>query len=121
MGYAFRSFGSVIDTEEMPFRLFTKKNDKLRRILAEWPPSCKTATERVICVLTGFLIHVSFVIRPGNFFLRRMLAASGVKSWVNRRVGSLVDSGGRSKANSRVIVFSPEFHADQILAQFVVS
>ena len=47
--------------------------DELRVQLADWPARRQTATVREVLVLAGKLHHVSFVVRPGRYFVRRLL------------------------------------------------
>jgi len=54
------------------------KQQKLARVLHEWPLSRKCATTRQVAELTGFLMHVCFALRPGKFFVGRLLAAVGM-------------------------------------------
>lgn len=51
---------------------------KLGVLLDQWPSSRTWATARQVAELTGFLLHVSFAMRPGKFFVGRLLAAVGM-------------------------------------------
>ena len=98
--------GYVIDSECMTVSLSPQKISKLRRVLSEWPVGRTSATAKQISSLTGFLLHVAFVIRPGKFFVGRMLSCAGVKA---DRDG---DFSVKGPNRARVIPLSPEFHAD---------
>ena len=94
--------GWVLDTHELTITMTQRKHDKLCRILAEWPPSRKVATARQISELTGFLIHVAFALRPGKFFLSRLLSAANMPE-------SAMFASGIAQPNKHVPL-SPMFH-----------
>ena len=60
------------------------------------------ATARQVLELTGFLLHVSFALRPGKFVVGRLLAAAG-KSQSAAFPAGVVNPGRR-------VVLGPEFH-----------
>ena len=70
--------GWVIDTEAYTVTLPSHKRLKLQIRPAEWPSSRTTASARQVSQLVGFLIHVSFAVRPGRFFVNRLLASVGM-------------------------------------------
>ena len=59
--------GWIIDTEALTVTLPSRKRLKLRSLLAEWPPSRASASARQVSKLAGFLMHISFAVRPGLF------------------------------------------------------
>ena len=71
--------GWVIDTESLTISLSEAKITKLQNLVLQWPRDRKCASVRDILSLTGFLLHVSYVLRPGKFFVHRMLASAGVR------------------------------------------
>ena len=84
-----------------------KKRLNLRLILAEWPPIRTYASPRQVSQLAGFLMHISFAVRPGSFFVHLVFASVGMP-----RIAAgdhLVD--GISNLRRRIIL-GPEFHAD---------
>ena len=83
--------GYDIDTESMSIALPTRKVDDLRARLAEWPAGRQTATVKEVLVLAGKLHHASFVIRPGRYFVRRLLQLSNLHLDGGERAGG----GGR--------------------------
>ena len=70
--------GWILDTEKLTVSMTPRKLEKLQRMLGEWPVSRQTATVRQVSELTGFLLHVSFALRPGKFFVGQLLAAMGM-------------------------------------------
>ena len=70
--------GWILDTEKLTVSMTPRKLEKLQRMLGEWPVSRQTATVRQVSELTGFLLHVSFALRPGKFFVGQLLAAVGM-------------------------------------------
>ena len=70
--------GYGIGTESMTIALPARKVDDLYARVAEWPPERETATVKEVLVLAGKLHHASFVIRPGRYFVRRLLQLSNL-------------------------------------------
>ena len=70
--------GWIIDTEALTVTLPSRNRLKLRSLLAEWPPSHPSASARQVFKLGGFLMHISFAVRPGLFFVQRLLASVGM-------------------------------------------
>ena len=97
--------GWIVDPDEMSVTMPPAKMQKLRRLMAEWPPSRKWAWENQVSQLTGFLLHVSFVVRPGKFFVNRLLADVGMPQ-------SAAASGVASLGREQRVVLGPEFHGD---------
>ena len=81
-----------------------KQQKKLKWLLEAWPMSRNVATARQVSELTGFLLHVSFALRPGKFVVGRLLAAVGVPQSAAFPAG--VETPGR------MVVLGPEFHDD---------
>ncbi|CAN0010020.1 unnamed protein product, partial [Choristocarpus tenellus] len=48
----------------------------LKSLLGEWPESKSVARVKEVWVLLGRLFHMSYVIRPGRFFLWRLVQLS---------------------------------------------
>lgn len=69
--------GWTVDNLSMTITPTPKKCLKLCAMLAEWPPSRTIATQRQISRLTEVLQHISFVVRPGRFFMQRLMALTG--------------------------------------------
>ena len=57
----------IIDTEVHTATLPSHDRLKLHVILVEWPPCRASASVKQVSQLVGFLIHVSFAVRPGFF------------------------------------------------------
>ena len=83
--------GYDIDTESMTIALPPRKVDDLRAQVAKWPVGRETATVKEVLVLAGKLHHASFVIRPGRYFVRRLLQLSNLHLNGAERAGG----GGR--------------------------
>jgi hypothetical protein len=89
--------GINVDLNKMLFSLPESKLEKLRRILFEqFPRERETATLKEIQSLVGTCRSYAFCIRPGRYFLRRMIN---------------VTLGGGSLAH-KVILLDEEFHRD---------
>ena len=71
------------------------------------PSSRTTASARQVSQLVGFLIHVSFVVRPGRFFVNRLLASVGMP-----RISAGADFGFRTANLGRRLVLGPEFQGN---------
>ena len=80
---------------------------KLRLLLAEWPPSRASASARQVSKLAGFLMHISFAVRLGLFFVQRLLASVGLP-----RVASGAGFAFRMPDPGRCVALGPEFHGD---------
>ena len=99
--------GWIIDTEALTVTLPSRKRLKLRSLLAEWPPSRASASARQVSKLAGFLMHISFAVRPGLFFVQRLLASVGMP-----RVASGAGFAYRMPDPGRRVALGPEFHGD---------
>lgn len=95
--------GWILDTDQLTISLPSHKSSKLREILGNWPRSRAIATCKQISELTGFLFHISVVIRPGKFFVQRLLAQANMPSSPSASFVSL---------SRRRVVLGPEFHGD---------
>ena len=83
------------------------KRLKLRLLLAEWPPTRTYASPKQVSQLAGFLTHIYFAVRPGSFFVSRLLASVGMS-----RVAADDHSAGRMANPGRRAALGPAFHAD---------
>jgi len=97
--------GWLVDTEAGTISLPEQKVQDLRERLAEWPPHRKQATVREVLVLAGKLHHAAFVIRPGRYFVHRLLQLAGLHLNGMERAGG-GDAWGRHrrKAHARKVV-----------------
>ena len=68
--------GFDLDTEKMTISLPTRKVKELQEVLEEGPTGKSTAIVREVLVLAGKLHHAAYVIRPGRYFVRRLLQLS---------------------------------------------
>lgn len=96
--------GWTLDTQQLTITMTDTKQQKLGRILAAWPATRRVATARQVAELTGFLMHVSFVLRPGKFFVGRLLSAVGMPA--SSAFASQVPNP------TRRVVLGPLFHDD---------
>lgn len=91
--------GINVDLNKMLFSLPQSKLEKLRRILFDqFPRTRTTATLKEIQSLVGTCRSYAFCIRPGRYFLRRM---------INVTIGK-----GGGKRSHRLIILDEEFHRD---------
>ena len=75
--------GLRIDLNKMMISLPQDKVTKARELLAEFPPTRTKSTYKEIMSLIGRLRHYAFCIRPGRYFLRRMINVTliGRRRW----------------------------------------
>ena len=99
--------GWIVDTEALTVTLPSHKRLKLRSLLAAWPASRASASAKQVSQLAGFLMHVSFAVRPGSFFVHRLLASVGMP-----RIAAGADFAGRMANPGRRVALGPEFHGD---------
>ena len=99
--------GWIINTEALTVAILPHKRGKLREILAVWPASRASASAKQVSELVGFLMLVSFAVRPGSFFVQRMLASVGMP-----RITAGADFACRTANPGRRVVLGPEFHGD---------
>ena len=106
--------GFDLDTERMTISLPGRKINEKQEMLQEWPEERSKATVREVLVLAGKLHHVVYVIKPGRYFVRRLLQRGELhlngreKKWGGRAWGR-----DRKKAEAgRVLYLTEEFMAD---------
>ena len=68
--------GFDLDTERMTIPLPARKVLELRKLLKKRPAGASTATVWEVLVLAAKLHHAAYVIRPGRYFVRRLLHLS---------------------------------------------
>lgn len=92
------------------------KRCKLRKLLTAWPPSRCSASAKHVSQLIDFLFQVSFAVRPGSYFVQRMLASVGMP---------LIAAGAgfpcRVANLGRRIALGPEFHGDLEFRRWLVA
>lgn len=93
--------GLRIDLNKMIISLPQDKVIKARELLAEFPSTRKKSTYKEVMSLIGRLRHYAFCIRPGRYFLRRMI-----------NVTLLSEGGVGRHCGRREITLDSEFHAD---------
>ena len=71
--------GWLVDTEARTVTAPPHKRLKLRMRLAEWPPHLSPSAKQV-SQMAGFLMNISFAVRPGSFFVHRLLASVGCRA-----------------------------------------
>ena len=100
--------GWEIDTVGMTISLPPAKLARLRALLRQWPDDRAFASESELRTLTGKLLHVCEVVRPGKFFVRRMLNQLGLSSGSPWK-----DNLEMRRARKRKpLKLTPEFHSD---------
>ena len=99
--------GWLVDTEALTVTSPPHKRLKLRLLLAEWPRTRTHASAKQVSQLAGFPLHILFAVRPGSFFVHRLLASVGMP-----RIAAGDDSAGRMANPGRRVALGPEFHAD---------
>ena len=106
--------GVDLETERMTITVPCRKINELREILQDWRDDRNKATVREVLVLAGKLNHVVYVIRPGWYFVRRLLQLSTLHFDRQEKRGR--EGGterGRKKAEAgRVLYLAQEFMAD---------
>ncbi len=90
--------GLRVNLNKMLVSLPQEKVVKARELLAEFPSSRRKASYKEVMSLIGRLRHYAFCIRPGRYFLRRL---------INVTLG-----GTRSHNPRREILLDAEFHRD---------
>ena len=99
--------GWLVGTEALTVTAPLHKRLKLRLLLAEWPPTGTYASAKQVSQLAGFLMHISFAVRPGSFFVHRLLASVGMP-----RIAAGDHFAGGMANPGRRVVLGREFHAD---------
>ena len=89
---------------------------KLRELVAVWPPSRASASAKQVSKLVCFLMHVSFTVRPGVFFVQRMLA-----SVVTPGIAAGAGLARRTANPGRCAALGPEFHGELELWRWLVA
>ena len=105
--------GWELDTVAMTISLPQGKFGQLRELLAGWPRERRSAPESELRSLMGKLLHVCEVVRPGKFFVRRMLNQLGmlpVQAWHERVRGP--GGGDRASSSRSHVRLGGEFHDD---------
>ena len=101
--------GWDIDTVAMTISVPVAKLEGLRDMLSKWPSDREVASEDELRSLIGQLLHLCEVVRPGKYFIRRMLSHLGfppVRAW------SAEFHVSRTRTSSPRIRLGPAFHAD---------
>ena len=102
--------GWDIDTVAITISVPLKKLERLRDTLHEWSPDRVVASEGGLRSLIGRLLHLCEVVRPGKYFVRRMLNQVGLHP---ARTWSANHHAPHTRAaSSPRIRLGPEFHAD---------
>ena len=99
--------GWLVDTEALTVTAPPHKRLKLRLFLAEWPPTRTYASAKQVSQPAGFLIHISFAVRPGCFFVHLLLDSVGMA-----RIAVSDHFAGRIANPGRRVALGPEFHVD---------
>jgi hypothetical protein len=98
------ALGWEINTNTMEITLPKDKVQKLVSLLHEWPSTRTTATLQEIWKLQGSLYSATFCIRPGRYFVWRLIASThGANAWRQR---------GPGVAGSKRVTVGTEVHAD---------
>ena len=79
--------GFWLDTVKMSISLPDRKVKDFQERLEEWPEGRKTATVREVLVLAGKLHHAAYVVRPGRYFVRRLLQLNKLHLSGDERAG----------------------------------
>ena len=99
--------GWLVDTEALTVTSPPHKRLKLRMLVAEWPPTRTYASANQVSQLAAFLMHISFAVRPGSFFVHYLFASVGMP-----RIAAGYDSAGRMADRGRRVALGPRFRAD---------
>lgn len=67
------TLGFFLDTNDLTISLSLRKSKELKDKLAHWAWSRKTPTVKEFLVLSGKLHYSALVVRPGRYFVRRLL------------------------------------------------
>ena len=103
--------GWTIDTKAMTISVPQEKVAKLRELLRAWPADRKTASVKEVRSLLGRLLHLSEVVRPGKFFIRRILNQLGLAP-LQGGAGSSRDVAIGGRQNRSIVRLTREFHDD---------
>jgi len=102
--------GWMIDTKAMTVAVPHEKIVRLRKMLELWPADRRTASVKEVQSLVGKLLHLCEVVRPGKFFLRRILNYLGLPPLKSMTVRGDVEN--QSRQRRKMITLGPEFHDD---------
>jgi hypothetical protein len=94
--------GWEIDTNAMTISLPKEKIDKLVSLLQQWPESRKVATMHDVWVLLGSLYSATLAVRPGKYFLWRLIALSHAKDKAVINGDTIVHLGSAAQADLRL-------------------
>ena len=111
--------GWTIDTISMTISVTQEKVAQLRALVAEWPTDRRVATVKEVRSLLGKLLHLCEVVRPGKFFVRRILNQLGLAPLkAGEGLGNGVNVGGKHRRGR--VRLSREFHDDLAFWKIVV-
>ena len=102
--------GWDVDTVAMTTSIPLEKLERLRDMLHEGSPDRVVAFEEELRSMIGWLLHLCYVVRPGKYFVRRMLNEVGLppaRAW-----SAKYHTSHTRAASSPRIHLGPEFHAD---------
>ena len=96
------------------------------KLLRKWPASRSHASEAEVRSLIGKLLHLCEVVRPGKFFVGRMLNQLGLtpsQRWQDKWQSKLATSRGAraSAGGGGCIWLGPEFHTDVEFWRLIVA
>lgn len=97
--------GWSIDTVSMTIAVTQEKVAQLQTMLAEWPHDRRQASVREFRSLLGKLLHLCEVVRPGKFFVRRILKQLGLQ-----RVDVGEEPESETVATRNTLTLGSEFH-----------
>ena len=104
-----------MDTEALTVTLPPYTILKLHALIAEWPPSRMSASAKQVSQLAGFLMHISFAVRLGSFFVHRLLASGRMP-----RIAAGVEFADLMANPGRRVALGSEFHGDLELWRWFV-
>ena len=111
--------GWTIDTISMMISVTQEKVAQLRALVAEWPTDLRVSTVKEVRSLLGKLLHLCEVVRPGKFFVRRILNQLGLALLkAEEGLGNGVNVGGKHRRGCARL--SREFHDDLAFWKIVV-
>ena len=90
-----------MDTEDMVVGLPQRKLDDLRQRPVSWPPERREATVQEVLPLARKLHHAAYVVRPGRYFVHKLL-----------RLANLHLTGEDSRGGGDAWGQTPTFMAD---------
>ena len=111
--------GWMIDTVAMTISVTQEKVEQLQALLAQWPVERKVAPVKEVRSLLGRLLHLCEVVRPGKFFIRRILNHLGLAPL---KAGEEIGAGvvvGRKQRRGHVRL-GREFHDDLVFWRLII-